>query len=435
MSRLDIEALLYDPTYDKETITEILKNPTRQGPDRTEQEIENDTEVRTDIGPHSQIWDIYQVYFPWDTPSGRYRLIAEYDLHNRKRLKGVFNWLPENSLPYVEARLGSDGERAYGFGFCEMLKDHQEEIAAIHNRRGDAATLSNTNILRVDFGSQMDTQFSIYPNALFPGAKDSIEVLPLGRDARETIKDEQMTLQLATDRAGVGPSASGSGAGTVNKKGAYSAMGSFQTMQEGNTRANLNITEFRHSHYVFGRLLTLYYAHFGVNKRDIDAMGRQGKHLSKAMENIKSGRLILPIRAATGSINKEIEKQNLMLLLNNHRAHVQMIMQLMQSLSNPMAPPPLQDYICQVIIASNALMRKITKDFLPEGDPDQFLPEPMGVQEKSEQIQAQDRMQKIQQMLQQFQQQQQQPQLTAGAGGAQPANPLSAPQSDRMPTQ
>ncbi len=437
MTRFDVEALLYDPTYDKTVIEAILNNPTRQGPDRTEQEIENDTEVRMDIGPHSAIWDIYQDYFYWDTPSGRYALIAEYDLHNHKMLKCVFNWLPENSLPFVGARLGSDGERAYGFGFCEMLKDYQEEISAIHNRRGDASTLANTNLLRVDPGTQLDTQFSIYPNALIAAAKDCVEIIPLGRTANETIKDEQMTINLATDRAGVGPSSSGSGSGTVNKKGAYSAMGTMSTMQEGNTRANLNVTEFRVSNYMFGRKALLYYAHFGVNKKDIDAMGEQGKYLTKALENVKAGRIILPIRAATGSINKEIEKQNLMLFLNNHRAHGQMTLQLMQQLSNPMVTPEQQEYICQFILSSQYLMRRVAKEFIPDSDADQFVPEAMGVQERSEQIQMQARQQKMMQMIQQLLQQRQGQQPALPDQGQTTPQPLeqSAPATDRMPTQ
>ena len=120
MSRFDVEALMYDPSYDKSVIVDILKSPTRQGPDRTEQEIEDATEARSDMGTHSAIWDIYQSYFSWNSNGKTFRFITEYDLHNKKMLKSVFNWLPENSLPYIGARLGSDGERAY---WVRVLRD------------------------------------------------------------------------------------------------------------------------------------------------------------------------------------------------------------------------------------------------------------------------------------------------------------------------
>lgn len=397
--RFEIEAMLHDPSYNRAKIQEALKSPTRQGPDRNQQQIENETGAKVDIGnPVVDQWDVYECYFPYHVAGKKFQLVStcitDDNAENPKFIKGVFNWLPENSLPYIGARLGSDGERAYGFGFCEMLKDYQEEVTAIHNRRGDASTLANTNLIRIDTGQQIDTQFSIFPNATVPAAKDAIEVIPLGRTANETIKDEGMSLQLAQDRAGVGPSSSGAGGGTVNKKGSYSAMGTFATMQEGNTRANLNVTEFRQSHYCFGRLTLLYDAHFGVDERDIKALGKQSQYLEKALEAVKSGSIILPIRAATGSVNKEIEKQNLMLLLNNWRAHVQMVSQLMQQTSNPLAPPEYTDYLLNVILASNVLMTKICRDFnVP--DPSSILPEPLGIQDKTDDIQAQHRQQQL----------------------------------------
>jgi hypothetical protein len=431
--RFEIESMLHDPSYDRARIREALKSPTRQGPDRNQQQIENETGAKIDTG-NSVVdqWDVYECYFPYNVAGKKFQLIstciADDNAENPRFIKSVFNWLPDNSLPYTGARLGSDGERAYGFGFCEMLKDYQEEVTAIHNRRGDASTLANTNLIRIDTGQQIDTQFSIFPNATVPAAKDAIEVIPLGRTANETIKDEGMSLQLAQDRAGVGPSSSGSGGGTVNKKGSYSAMGTFATMQEGNTRANLNLTEFRQSHYCFGRTSLMYDAHFGVAEKDIQAMGKMGQYLQKALENVKSGKIILPVRAATGSVNKEIEKQNLMLYLNNWRAHVQMVMQLMQGLSNPMAPPEYQHYVISTIIAGDTLMTKISRDFgIP--DPSGVLPEPLGLQDKADDIQQQQRQQQLNKALQlsmpaiQQQQQSQQP----PPNGAAPPTPEVTP--------
>ena len=79
--------------------------------------------------------------------------------------------------------------------------------------------------------------------------------------------------------------------------------------------------------------------------------------------NVRDGRIYLPIRAATGSINKEIEKQNSMLLLNNLRAHGQQIAQLMQAAANPMAPPELQYFLLTFMQSSTFVMRRISKDF------------------------------------------------------------------------
>lgn len=389
LERFQMESFKFDPSFSKKAVDQALQNPTRQGPSAQRRAIEEETGARTDSSYVDDQWDVYECYYPYPASGKTFQIISTCVADEQGEqcvfLKHVFNWLPENSLPYIGAWLAPDGERSYSAGFCELLADYQEEVSAIHNRRGDASTAANTNIFRIGQGQQLDSQFSIYPMATITADKDGFEVVPLGRTASETIKDEQMTLQEAQDLVGIGPSSSGQGAGTVNKKGVYSAMGTYATMQEGNARPNLNITEFRVSHYSFGRLALLYYSHFGVSEKDILMMGKQGKYLQKALDNLRAGRIALPIRAATGSINKEIEKQNFMLLLNNTRAHYQMVNQLLQAASNPMAPPEMQDYLVQVILSSNLLMKRITRDF-GISDPSSILPEPLGIQEKADKL-------------------------------------------------
>jgi hypothetical protein len=419
LERFQLENLKFDKSYDRAKINQALKNPTRTGPRPTERSIEDSTGARTDSDAINDNWDVYEAHFPYHVSGKTFRIISTLTADdmgtNPIFFKHVFAWLPDNALPYVGAWLAPDGERSYSPGFCELLADYQEEVSAIHNRRGDASTAANTNIFRIDAGQQTDSQFSVYPMATFTGAKDSFEVVPLGRTANETIKDEQMVLGEAQDLVGIGPSSTGQGAGTVNKKGAYSAMGTFAVMQEGNTRPNLNVTEFRVSHYTVGRLALMCYAHFGVDPQDIKALGRQAQYLQKALQNVKEGRIALPIRAATGSVNKEIEKQNLMLMLNNTRAHWQMVNQLLQASQNPMAPPQMQDYILQVILSSNLLMKRIVKDFGIE-DPSSVVPDVLGLQEKADALKKQ-----FDQAKQQMEAMQRQQQPHLGAGQPPPA--------------
>jgi hypothetical protein len=438
MSRFDLELMKHDETYDKAAIIDILKNPDRQGPENTTRELEMDQGAVNGSGGQTQEeWDIYECYFPYQVAGKTFHLITTVHLESKKTLKRVFNWLPDNSVPYIKGVLGYDGERSYGFGFCEMLKDYQEEVSAIHNRRGDASTLSNTNIFRIQGGTQLDSQFSVYPNAIFPGEDGSFEVIPLGRQANETIKDEQMTLQLATDRAGIGTSSSGSGAGTVNKKGSYSAMGTYATMQEGDTRANLNKTEFKQAHTLLGRQKLLYDANFGVPEDIINAFGQQGKYLKQALDNFKKKRIILPVRASTGSINKEVEKQNLMLLLNNTRAHWQMVAQMLQASENPMLSPMQKDYLLQTVQAGNLLMIKISKDF-GISDPSAIIPAPAGIEVAAQMAHKTAEHTMASQIARQMQQeqqkqgqpqggQQQQGQLPAQAGQGAPPNAPQEP--------
>lgn len=421
MEEWELAPLQHDKTFIDGSIVKILTTPDRQGPDTNQRDIENETGARSDEGSAiASQWDIYEAWFPYNVGSKRYHIIETYHLQSMTPMKRVFNWLPDNTLPYIAGRFGSDGERSYGFGYCEMLADYQEEVTAIHNRRGDASTLSNTNLIRAGSGTQLDSNFSIFPNALITGEEGSIETIPLGRNANETIKDEQQTLNLATDRAGVGPSSSGSGSGSPTKKGQYSAMGAFPVLQEGNTRANLALTEFRTAHYSLGRKKLLYDATFGVSNENLRALGEQGQYLANALKNYREKRIHLPIRAATGSVNKEMEKQNLMLLLNNVRAHGQQVAQLLQATANPMNPPEIQHFLLSFAQSSTLLMRKITRDFGIE-DAGAIIPDLPMLDDKIKALEQQ-----MAQMKQQQAQGGQQPQLPAGAPPGQQPPPQAA---------
>lgn len=375
LSELELRDRMAQKVYKKEDVEKILTSPDRLGPDQAQKEALQEISggsVSSEVGKE---WDLYECYFPFIHNGKRFSIIATYHHLSRTMLRCVFNFFPENGLPFKMMRLGTDGETVLGMGFCSMLGMYQEEVAQIHNQRRDSGTLANTTIIRASRSSQLDTNFSIYPMAVLPGEDGEYSFEQVGRPMTETIKEEQMTLQLATDAAGVGPSSSGSGSGTVNKKGAYSAMGTFATSQEGNTRGNLHQTSSRFAHLSLGNDLLRNYAHFGVSEEKLKRMGKMGEHLKLALENVRKGRIWIPIYAATGSINKEIEKQNLMLLNQNFRAHWQQVAGMLAAMDNPMTPPDVKDYTMKTINAANILMTRIARDFGIE-DPSRILPEP-----------------------------------------------------------
>lgn len=403
--------------YPDAKVDAVLKSPDRYGPVQSQKEMEDD--INASSSSHQQKeWDLYECWFPYIVKGKRFSIIATYHIPSNTMLRCTFNFLPDNMVPFKLARLGTDGESIMGMGFCELLGVYQEEIAQIHNQRRDSGTLANTTIIRASRASQLDTNFSVYPMAVLPGEDGEFSFEQIGRPTTETIKEEQMTLQLCQDAAGVGPSSSGSGAGTVNKKGSFSAMGTFATNQEGNTRANLHQTSSRFSHLTLGNDLLKLYAHLGVDKKKMAAMGKMGEMLSKALENVRNGRLCIPIYAATGSVNKEVEKQNKMLMLQHTRAHYQMITQLIAAAANPMTPPDVIEYGWKVADASGRLMNSLLMDF-GESDPSQIIP-------------VVDGHAKIVQM-QQKQQQQQPPQAQPGQDAQPPQSllPGATPQNVR----
>lgn len=365
--------------YDKAAVDKIIATPDRTGPSQSKQEADADKGITPAQDSINLEWDIYECWLKFWHDNKKYSIIYTYHYSTKTVLRAVFNFYPNNMKPIEMARLGYDGEDGlFGYGFCEMLEHYQEEISTTHNQRMDAATLANTSIARVSKSSKLDSIFSLFPNAVFPGEKDEFEVMQMGRQPVESVQYESMALSEANSRAGVEPAAAGTGGGTQNpRKGIYSAMGTFSVMQEGNRRVNINTADMRYAHIKIARKLALMYAHFGIGDR-IKYMGEKAPLLIKALNNYKSGRMIFPIKAATASVNRELEKQNDMLLTNIMRQHNMGIAQILAQITGPNAqvmPPELKDYLAQTVTSSNYLMSHILRNF-GHDDVSRFLPQP-----------------------------------------------------------
>jgi hypothetical protein len=363
--------------YNREMVEKIIGSPDRGGPKNEKQQELQDQGIQVTHGGSSTAeWDIHECYFPWWHNGHKFRLILSYHKQTRTVLRSVFNFLPQNELPIIRARLGYRNGGMYGRGFAKILEWYQEEISTIHNQRNDNATAANTRMLRVSPRARnLDSNLEIYPFSLLVGEKDEIEAIPIADVYQSSFQNEEMALRHVQSRAGVAPSIAGSGQGGMKQRpNVYSSMGTLAAMQEGTTRTNLEVTDFRHAHVTLGSLLARMYAKFGPGAK-AEIFGLDANRLRQALEAVKTNHLKIPIRAATASLNKEVEKQSGMLMVGMMQRHYTSMGQLMQAINNPVIPPMVQDYLIKVIQSSNRTMKRILKDFGYD-QPDQFIPEP-----------------------------------------------------------
>jgi hypothetical protein len=376
LTKTKLEERKFTESYNKEAVDAVLPSPDRSQPrEQQRQEL-------ADQGIHSPAYvdstaeyDIYECFFGWWHKGRKYRLIVSYHKKTKTVLRRVFNFLPDNSLPIIRAKLGYRTNGAYGHGYSELLELYQEELSTTHNQRLDNGTVANTRALRVSPRARaLDANMELYPTSLLVGEKDEIEAIQVGDVYPSTFKNEEMTLGLVARRAGITPAVSGSGSGGMQKRPAvYSSQGTLAVMQENNSMVGFATSEFRHAHVILGALLTRTYGQFGTNGKE-EMFGVAGPRLKEALEEFAQQRMRIPIRASTGSLNKEVDKQTGMLMAGVMQRHYTAVSQVMQALGNPMVPADLKDYFVKVVQASEMLHRRILKDFGYE-QPDLFIPE------------------------------------------------------------
>lgn len=364
----DLEDRRYKGIYEKKSIDAIIGQPDRHGPATVQQQAQQDMGITLSSMSIQATWDVYECWFKYNHPNGKtYSLLYTYHFKSKTVLKCVFNFYPDNDDPFDMCRLGWDDDGIYGMGFAKMLKHYQEEVSTGHNQRVDNRTLGNTSILRTSRISKLDSNFSVYPLATIPGEKDEFEVMQLGTNYPPDIQGEQLTLSLAERRAGVEMGVQASGGGTTNpKKGVYSAMGTFAVMQAGNRRNNMRTADMRYAHIQLGRRILKLYSYFGLGDKG-KVFGKKEAFLRQALQNVKQGRMTFPIRAATESVNKELEKQNLMLLVNVVKQHHMSIAQTLMQINQGKQMGALDDqtikYLLDTIKAMDYLMQDLLRAF------------------------------------------------------------------------
>lgn len=364
----------------------VLATPDDRGFTLSEEQSNDSLGISPPQSTTNAHWHVYECWLDYYHNGKNFSLVYFYHKATRTQLRVIYNFLPNNMSPFVEAKLGYRTEELYGFGFAEMLYHYQEEVTAKHNRRNDNATLSNIKAFWADpANTKLGRNIKIYPGAIIPAGQNQFGTVDMGNPYPSTISDEELLLQEAQDRSGIGPAVAGLGGGTMSKKGIYSSMGTMAAMEDGNRRVNLNIMDVRYAHASLGRKILKILSSFGVGKEKIKAFGKEEHLLRMAIASLQDGRLVIPIKSATGMATRELKRQNDLLLFNTLRQHYMSVNQLLQTLSNPalVSNNVVKDYMTKVVASMDLLMEDILRNFGFD-DPSRFVPKPL-IQEQQEQ--------------------------------------------------
>lgn len=369
LQKEDLEYRVYRGIYDKDAVAKIKGNPDRTTVDRVRAEQERDSGAKTTSGYGWAEWDIYECWFRFRIDETHFvKCIAWYHERSDTVLRAVFDNYPDS--PFTAARLFYRDDAFHGYGFCEMLEPIADELSTMHNQRRDNVTVCTTKFFLVDPDSKLNNGYRIFPSAMLPGLKDELEAIDMGQPAQITIDEERMSLELAEKRTGVSGPIQGTGSGFNTKRGIYTAMGTLSLLQEGNTRTDLNITDMRDAHTRLGRLLCREYAVTGLGDRAV-AWGDLGPKIEKALKALEAGQVAIPITAATSSVNREVEKQNDIMLSGLLTRHYGQITQMMQMASQYSADPRIPeqarkmvtDYIIKAMNGADFMMKSIMRHF------------------------------------------------------------------------
>lgn len=375
-TRRDLQERVFKGLYKKAAVEKILGRPDRYGPGEVRK---RENAKKGVVATEDRIlaeWDIYECYFYWYVGKKKYRLIAWFHKETKTMLNQVFNFIPENQIPLVRTRLSLGESGMNGRGFADMGSYFQDEISTAKNQRNDATTWMMLGLNRLSPANRnVDKNMRVFPGATLPFAAGEFEHIAVGdvTAGQLSMANEQAMIQQARERFGVGPPVGGAGAGTTNKKGQFGSMGTMAVLQESNSRNNHRTSDFRHSHVKLIGLLTDMYGAMGLGGKG-SMFGLDDAMLDEALSDFLERKVRIPIRAATASANREVSKQNKMLLNQSLDAYVKAQSSAIQAVENSALPAFYKKWLKETAIGKCHLMQDLIREFEVSDSPEEFVP-------------------------------------------------------------
>lgn len=372
--------------FKKEVVEEILGQPDRYGKAPAKKREEQRKGVSDTQDETAAEWDIYECYFSWWHNDKKFRLIAWYHQHTQKMLNCVYNFIPKNRVPIIETSLSVKKK-----GFAQMLKFFQEEISTAKNQRNDAITYGMLGVNTIDGQNRnIDRNFTLWPGMFIPAKKDAFQHYEMANAALAglSLQNEQAMIMQAKARAGIDPSIHGMGAVAPNKKGQPSAMGTLSEMQDGNSRNDHRTSDFRHSHIKLIGQVVDFYGFMGLGSK-ASVAGLSQDLLQEALDDYLSRELKISMRAAQASMNREITKQNLIILNQQISAYIKETSSEIQAIMTQTTPLEYKKWMLSIVIAKTLLTQETVRQYQISEQPQEFVPEVTFLQEFVKNAEAQ----------------------------------------------
>jgi len=363
------------PYYKQVDIDKLLLAPDATQEDEMEQAFTEEKKIDSGgVGDGAARWYIHRCIFTYRKDGKNYWFFANYHKRSEKVFFIVYNNYPKNMRPYEDVKLAYDEESYLGTGFAELLHVYQKELSNNINWRTNNRNYAMLGAWRVSPESKLSSILDVFPGVAIPARQGELEWVKTATDVGYNNAPDEFIQACAKERAGIDPAMGGTGGGIVNpKRGIYSAAGTSMVLTQQNNRNSLRTSDMRSAHVKIGQKIGNMYAVFGIGDR-LRRYGSNAEMLKKALDAVASGSLGLRLRPTSAALNKELERQNDILLSDKLQAYYQRQAQVIEAIMNPQCPPPMKDYFVQTLIASRVLMQALIRNF-NKSNVDAYLPQ------------------------------------------------------------
>jgi hypothetical protein len=295
-------------------------------------------------------------------------------------LRAIHNYYPPKVDPFADFRMMPRDDLFYGYSIPEILEQSQEEQAQIHNARRDGNIIANVPTFKKRmYGNVPNPSSSWYPGKVFELENmDDLDVFQFGQNYNSMIEEESFLLQMAERYTGIQPPMQGFGAGAMEgKRGIYNSGGTLALLAEGNKRLDIFLRRVRFPFHRIGNCIAYSYRQFRDEWPEIELMGESGVKL-KELLNAKDPKgitnLLYDISASDAGTNRELDRQNLLLMANTMAAYYRQVTEASTFMAQLPPDSPLAPLLMSVLNGARDLANRLLFVF-DIGDRDRLLPD------------------------------------------------------------
>lgn len=367
--------------FDTDAVDTLIKNRQEQ-----ENRAQQSKQQQTGVKPPSveQPFEVFEVHLKYPVTNDRakeFEIVVWFNPSIRRFFRAVYRY---NSVDEFEDwRFFPRDGSFWGMGTPERLELAQEEASQIHNRRIDANTITSIPGWKQRRYAEVPNPSSEwYPGKVFLlDDMADLEPLQFNRSYNAMIEEEMQVFQLAERDTGISPPMQGFGAGSMQgRRGVYSAMGTLALLSEGNRRINVQLHDIRGPFGRLGRQIYAMYHQHSVPEQLFWQPGVRSENLKAAFkvsppEGVEA--MFFELAASDAAVNKETERQSLMLAVQVLSQYYGVLMQMTQVVLSSKNPLFIQVSL-QIVESARLLAQRILTAF-DIYDRSNFLPDLMRI--------------------------------------------------------
>lgn len=328
---------------------------------------------------YSELYEVFKVYAYYDIDGDGIMedLVGVWDRTSRKLLHVEYNRYDKR--PYEAMRYQLRGHLFYGLGVMDMVRPYQEECTEIHNAATLNALLANARFWKAKDGSVPETM-KVWPGKVqFMADPKDLEPVAMADIYPSMGALQAFPISMAERRIGINDMSAPRPSAVLGSR--TPGITALAMQQSTNRRFTPAFDAMR-----FATAGAVKQCLYRIQERLLAGDKKLEEHLTQVLGVTDGFHVVallkrpgfeheveIELTASSTTINRDVERQNALLLVNLLGQYYQKSLELVTIAASPQTPAPVKDAAKKIAAAATEIIDRTLRTFDQVRDPAQFL--------------------------------------------------------------